>query len=462
MVRFSGSLLRYPARAALVWYAGLIFVGALLLHSPLAVVPGVHPLSMIDAVFTATSASCVTGLAVRETGSELSMFGQVVLLALVQVGGIGIMTVTTFVVLRFGGRENLRHRLIMSHTLGSAERDLRIMIWKILRVVFVFEGIGFLSLCAHQAWRRPIAEAAWEALFHSVSAFCNAGFSLRRSNLADFRDDPWVNLTIIGLIVTGGIGFPVLRDLGEALRSRKPGRWGRLSTHSKMMLIGTGSLLLGGALAILLLEWNNALKGMPMGERLLVACFQSTTTRTAGFETLPMNALTNATLFVFILLMIVGGGPCSTAGGFKVSTLMVLVCHAWSKIRGMNRVNIFRRSLPDVTIDGALATSLLFSVVAAMGLVALLSAEQADTSHHQRARQGGPHQFLDAAFEVCSALGTVGLSTGITPDLKPPAKAVLIVLMFLGRLGPISAFAALARSDRRDRVEYPKEEVLIG
>lgn len=460
MVRFTGSLLQYPARAALVWYAALIAAGCMLLCVPQAVAPSARPMSAIDAVFTATSAACVTGLTVRSTGNELSRFGQAVVLGLIQVGGIGIMTLTTFVALRLGARESLRHRVLLTQTLGSAERDLGIMIWKILRLVFLCEGIGFmlLALAALSGDHRDVGWARlWEPLFHSVSAFCNAGFALDDASLAPHRSDPLVNGTVIGLIVLGGIGFPVIRDVGQALRWHRLRAWQALTMHSKMMIIGTSCLLLGGAAVILSLEWNNALDRMPVGEKVLVACFQSATTRTAGFETVPMAALTNATLFFLMLLMVIGGGPCSTAGGFKVSTLMVLVCHAWSKLRGRQRVNFFRRSIAPGTLDTAMASLLLFGTVAAMALVAFLVIEQTDAPHH-----AGTHLFLDAAFEVCSALGTVGLSTGITPDLSPAAKSVLIVLMYLGRLGPISAFVALSQRDRRDRVEYPKEDVLIG
>jgi trk system potassium uptake protein TrkH len=227
--------------------------------------------------------------------------------------------------------------------------------------------------------------------------------------------------------------------------------------HSKMMLLGVAALLVLGVVAILVLEWNNALRGMPFYEKLLVACFQSVTPRTAGFETLPMASLTNATLFVIMLLMLIGGGPCSTAGGFKVSTLMVLVVHAWSRFRGARQASLFRRSVPRETVDAAMATSLLFTVVAAVALTAFLVVEQADAPHH-----ASPRSALGAAFEVCSALATVGLSTGITPELSAGAKAILVVLMFLGRLGPISVFVALSGGGRDSRVEYPKEEVLIG
>ena len=458
MVTVTGPLLQFPARAAFVWYSGLICAGACLLKLPQSVVPGVKPLSWIDALFMSTSASCVTGLSVRSAGNELSWFGQTVLLLLIQIGGIGIMTVTTFIVLRFGGRESLRHKAIVSQTLGGAKSDLRATIWNVLRVVAVCEGTGFLLLAARNLLEERSGQALWAALFHSISAFCNAGFGLRDSSLQEYRGDVWVNFTIMGLIIAGGLGFPVISDLVDNLRgTRRGGRWDALTMHSKMMLLGTAALLVSGAAAILVLEWNNALSDMPLHEKLLAACFQSTTPRTAGFETVAMASLTNATLFVIMLLMLVGGGPCSTAGGFKVSTLMVLACHAWSRFRGRYRVSLFRRSVSRESVDSALATSLLFAVVAAIALTGFLVVEQADAPH-----QSAQNSALAAAFEVCSALGTVGLTTGITPHLSSAAKAILIVLMFLGRLGPISVFAALSGGRRDDRVVYPKEEVLIG
>lgn len=457
MVTVTGPLLQFPARAAFVWYAALIAAGACLLKLPQSVVPGVEPLSWIDAVFTSTSACCVTGLSVRSAGNDLSFFGQSVLLILIQLGGIGIMTVTTFIVLRLGGRETLRHKAVVSQTLGGAKRDLRSTIWGVIRMVVACEAIGFALLAIRNLFDEFSWRAMWAALFHSISAFCNAGFGLRDSSLADYRGDAWVNLTIMGLIISGGLGFPVISDLVENLRRKRGGLWDSLTMHSKMMLLGTAALLSLGAAAILLLEWKNALSEMPLHEKLLVACFQSTSPRTAGFETVPMASLTNATLFVIMLLMLIGGGPCSTAGGFKVSTLMVMIYHAWSRFRGYRQVSLFRRSVPRETVDAALATSLLFTAVAAVALTAFLVIEQADAPHH-----ASQSSALGAAFEVCSALGTVGLSTGITPKLSFAAKAVLIVLMFLGRLGPISVFVALSGGRRDVRIEYPKEEVLIG
>jgi trk system potassium uptake protein TrkH len=461
MVKFSGSLLKYPARAALGWYLGMISLGALALMTPWAVLPGVSRLSVIDAVFTSTSATCVTGLTVRSTANELSLFGQMIVLLQLQLGGIGIMTVTTFLILRFGARETVRQKVILAQSVGSAENDLRALLWSMLRLVAVCEGVGFVIMAIRNLALRPaeqsVSQAVWEAFFHTISAFCNAGFALYDASLAPFRRDLVVNLTVMALIIIGGLGFPVVMDLRRSTRHVGLRGWEALTMHSKMILIGTAALLSFGTLIMLLLEWNNVLLGMPVWEKLVVAMFQSATTRTAGFETVQMGRLTNATLFVFMLLMLIGAGPASTAGGFKVSTFMVLVYHAWSRFRGALRVTLFRRSVAQVTVDGALATTLLFAVVTVVALVGILIVEQAHTE-----RRNLDRLFLESAFEVCSALGTVGLSTGITPHLTTAGKAILIMLMFLGRLGPISVFVAISRSERRHRLEYPKEEVLIG
>lgn len=455
-VKLTGPLLTYPARAAFTWYLGLIGLGTVLLLQPLATAPGRERLSVLDALFTATSAACVTGLTVRSTAHDLSLFGQAVVLGLIQLGGIGIMTVTTFFSLRFG-RESLRHRIVLAQTLGGYDSDLRTTLWNVIRLFLVCEAIGFALLALRNLMAVPSWNGIWEALFHSISAFCNAGFALHDSSLAPHQGDVLVNLTIMALIIVGGLGFPVVSNVWRAWRDKRRQGWSELTVHTRLMLIGSAALLAGGFVAFLALEWNNALLGMPLWRKLLVASFQSTTTRTAGFETVPVAWLTSATLFTMMLLMLIGGGPCSTAGGFKVSTLAVLVCHAWSRFRGSSRVNVFRRSIAPTIVDSAMATALLFGVVGALALTGVLIADQSYTSFSE-----SEHSFLDLAFEVCSALGTVGLSTGITPHLDDLAKLVVVVLMFLGRLGPISVFVALSVSQRRELVEYPKEEVLVG
>ncbi len=458
MPKFAGSLTKYPARVSFGWYLALIAAGAIVLAQPFCYGSAEHPISPLDAAFTSTSACCVTGLVVRSTEHDFSPVGQIVILLLIQLGGVGIMTVTTFVMFQFGGRQNLRQRAVLSETLG-AERgtDLKWILRSVIVVTIVFEGAGFLLLAVRNLFDQPPLAAAWHALFHSVSAFCNAGFSLHDDSLTRYQGDVLVNFTVGALIVIGGIGFPVILDLQRNWHGPWSERWGRLLLHSKVMLIGTAVLLLLGMVSFLALEWDGVLRDMPFWKRPVVAMFHSISCRTAGFNTVEMASLTNAMLFISILLMAIGAGPCSTAGGFKVSTIAVLVLRAWATFHGHTRVSIARRTLPRESFERATVTAMIFSVIAIVALTALLVIEQSATPHPQS--QG---LFLDAAFEVVSALGTVGLSTGMTPHLTAAGRVIVIVLMFMGRLGPISVFIALSRSERKDPVEFPAEEPMIG
>lgn len=415
-------------------------------------------ISPLDAAFTSTSASCVTGLVVRSTEHDFSVVGQVVILLLIQLGGIGIMTVTTFVMFHLGGRAGLRHRAMISETLGvDTGTDLKWILRNVIFMTFLFEGAGVVLLTIRNLYDQSPLTAIWHALFHSVSAFCNAGFALHDDSLTRYQGDPLVNLTICALIVIGGIGFPVILDLRRNWHGALRERWSRLHLHSKLMLVGTAALLVLGTASFLVLEWDGVLKEMPFWQRLLVAFFHSASCRTAGFNTVEMASLTNAMLFISILLMAIGAGPCSTAGGFKVSTISVLALRAWATFHGYSRVNIARRTIPRETFERATATAMLFSVIAMLALTCLLVIEQSAIPHPQT--QG---LFLDAAFEVVSALGTVGLSTGMTPHLTTAGRVIVIVLMFVGRLGPFSVFVALSRSERKETIEFPGEEPLIG
>lgn len=481
MPQFTGRVLKYPARAAFIYYLLLIALGSAALSHPVCRTPGAKPIHWLDAVFTATSATCVTGLAVRSTEHDFSIYGQAVILILIQVGGIGIMTITTFISIHVAGRASLRQRMIVSETLGAREAtDLRGVLRHVFVTTLLIEGAGCLLLLARNAFDLPPKVALWHALFHSISAFCNAGFALYDSSLINYRSDPITNGVICGLIITGGLGYPVLLDLRENWRGPWRERWGRLLVHSKVMILGTVTLLTVGFASILALEWNGVLHGMPLGERLLAAAFHSVTSRTAGFNTIDIARLSAASLFVTILLMMIGAGPCSTAGGFKVSTLMVLVLRGWATFRGYPRANYFRRTIPSSSVEKANATALLFGVVAILALLALLMIEQRSAQHRarlieqfaqqeqavtaakERALQQPRGLFLEIAFETFSALGTVGLSTGITGTLSSPGRLVIIALMFIGRLGPISVFAALSSSEKEPRVAYPTEEPLIG
>ena len=286
MPTFIGSLAQHPARVSVAWYASTITLGAVLLAQPFCQTSAERPVSLLDAYFTATSATCVTGLTVRSTGNDFSLLGQAVILLLIQIGGIGIMTVTTFVTFQLGARQSLRARAVLAETLGAGHAtDLRGVLRGVLLWTAAIEAVGAGLLFLRFWWDYPAATAAWHAVFHAVSAFGNAGFGLLDDNLIGYQGDPLVNLTIIGLIVSGGIGFPVLLDITRAWRGEHGRLWDRLMLHSKIMLVGTALLLAGGTAAVLLLEWNGVLAGMPLPRRLLAALFQSTTCRTAGFNT---------------------------------------------------------------------------------------------------------------------------------------------------------------------------------
>ncbi len=458
MVQLAGSVTRYPARASVAWYFGMIAAGTLLLSRPFARHADSAPISWIDALFTATSATCVTGLTVRSTEHDFSRPGQLVILLLIQLGGIGIMTVTTYFMFTVRQRQSLRARAVVAETLGADGRtDLGVILKGVLWTTLIIQGIGFVLLLGHGLMEYSPGIAAWHALFHTVSAFCNAGFALHDDSLVRYQADLVVNAVIGSLIVLGGLGFPVILDIRRHWQKRWWDLWMDLHLHSKLMLIGTAAFLVLGTVSFLVLEWDGILLEMPYWQRPLVAMFHSITCRTAGFNTVDVARLTNATLFISILLMIVGAGPGSTAGGFKVSTVMVLVLTSISTMRGYTRINVFRRSIPMPVVERAMTTALLFAVVAVIALTSMLVIEQSTLPHPKS--QG---LFLDAAFEVTSALGTVGLSTGMTPSLSTLGRLVLILLMFLGRLGPISAFIALSRAERSVPYEYPAEEPLIG
>jgi trk system potassium uptake protein TrkH len=458
MTQVTGSLVGYPARVSFAAYLAAILVGSLLLELPAARRPGCPPVAPIDAVFTATSAVCVTGLTVRSTFHDFSPFGQGVILVLMQLGGLGIMTVTTLVSFRIGGQATLRQRALIANALGiKSGRDLRWVTVGVLITVLVAEAIGFLLLTAATWGSGPPADVCWRALFHTVSAFCNGGFALADDSFMPLAGNVPVNLVLCGLIIVGGLGFPVIFDLVSGLRQRRwSDFWQRLQLQTKLMLIGTAGLLAFGAAAFWALEWDAALAEDPLATRILKGLFHSTTCRTAGFNTVDYAALSSPVLFLTILLMAIGAGPCSTGGGFKVSTFMTLLISSWSSFRGRPRVNFFRRTIPHAAVERATATSLLFAAVAIAALVALLVVES------RSSLAARPRWFLEALFECISALGTVGLSTGITPRLSEPGKIVIALLMLVGRLGPLTAAVALARQQIPYQPAYPEEEPLVG
>lgn len=438
-----------PAQTVALGFAGAILAGTLLLSLPLSVAR-LEELSFLDALFTATSAVTVTGLIVYDPGTFHTPFGQAVLLGLIQLGGFGTMAASASLVILAGRRLRLQHAAALQEsmdleTVGHVRKRLRAL----LGITVAAEAAGAVIL--YLLWRgRPgIEDPAFSALFHAVSAFCNAGFSTFRSGLVPFRDDLGTNVVFVSLIVLGGLGFPVLPGLGRlALGAWRRRRVPLLTLHARLALLTTGILLAGGALAVGALEWRGALAPLGWPSRLLAAGFLSVTARTAGFNTVDTAALAPATLWLLMMLMFIGGSPGGTAGGIKTTTAATVIATLWATVRGRPRVEAFRRTLPDEQVAKALALVGISLIVVMAAVLALLATQGSDP--------------LALAFEAVSAFGTVGLSTGLTPSLNAWGKVVIMAAMFVGRTGPLTLGFALAARAARGRVTYPSERVMIG
>jgi trk system potassium uptake protein TrkH len=436
----------------------IIGLGSLLLRLPAA--QNGSRLGWIDTVFTATSAACVTGLVVADTGTQFTPFGQAVLLVLMQFGGIGVMTIGTIVILALGRRPPPAMRAILrtltAHRPALRPRDVLSMV--VLTTATV-ETAGALLLFVGFARTHTVGEAAWLAAFHSVSAFCNAGFALWPDSFSRYASDPLINLTIMSLIVAGNLGFVVVVEVRQwaISRIRRAGSYVRLSLHSKIVLSGSVIAIFGGALVFLVLEAGNALSRRSFGERLLIATFQSVTTRTAGFNTVDIGALTNPTLLAFIALMFVGAGPGSMAGGIKLTSAAVVLTLVWQRLRGLPEVRLFGRSIGEPTLQRAVVLAFLASLLVGLAIVAI---ELVQTKGPLDPQSRG--ELFGVTFEVVSAFGTVGLSMGITAALAPLGKVVIILLMFAGRLGPLALMDFFEHLPPPPPVRYAKEEMVIG
>ena len=419
-----------PALVLVIGFAVVIVIGTGLLMLPLSSADGswTRP---FDALFTATSAVCVTGLAVLDTGRHWSGFGHAVIMALIQVGGFGFMTGSTLLLfLLLGRRTGLRDRILVQESTGVPELGgVTTLVKRIAVFTLVIEVVGAAVLMvAFVADGKPLAQSAWWGVFHSISAFNNAGFDLMGDfrSLADYADDPFILAPIGALIVIGGLGYLII---GDVFAKR---RWNRLALETKIVLLTTVALVFGGALAIGGLEWSNprTLGALPEVQRPLNALFESVTLRTAGFSALDTSGLIEASLFVVMALMFIGGASGSTAGGVKVNTFSILLVAIVSTARGLPSAQAFGRRIPHILIYRALSVALLSIAIAfSVALLIELLAPGAN--------------FAQVLFESISALGTVGASTGITSSLPDPARVVLIVAMFVGRLGPLTLVLAL-------------------
>jgi trk system potassium uptake protein TrkH len=440
-----------PSQFLVMGFGAVILLGSILLSLPAASVSG-EGVRYVDALFTATSATCVTGLVVVDTATTYSLFGQVVVLLLIQVGGLGFMAMATMMALVLGRRITLRGRLVLQESLNQFTLAglVRLTRYLFLTTVIV-EGIGAFILCLRFSAQFPLGKSAYYGIFHSVSAFCNAGFDLFGTmtgpftSLTGWQSDPVIVLTIGSLIVTGGLGFPVIIELIGHHRGN------RLSLHTRLVLQVTGILLLGAALAILGLEISNpnSLKPLTWTGKLLGAVFQSITPRTAGFNTLDISKLRDGTLFIMITLMFIGASPSSTGGGIKTTTFGALIASVVSTAKGRDDVEMHERRLPHDEVLKAMTIATL-----AMGLVTGVTLILSVTENAR---------FLEVLFETTSAFGTVGLTMGITPSLSDVGRLLIMATMFMGRVGPLTVVIALAQRKRQpSTVHLAEERILIG
>lgn len=437
----------HPTRIVVLGFLVAISCGTALLMLPYAT-SQITPAPFLTAFFTAVSAVSVTGLVVVDTGSYWSFFGQLVVLLLFQLGGFGIMTAATLLGLMVNRSLRLKTRLIaQTETHNIRGGDLKAIFMVVLLVTLIMESIVaiILSVVFLFVYDQPISEAIWSGIFHSISAFNNAGFSLYEDGLKRFGLDEWVLLPIMAAIVIGGIGFPVLFDLKEKLLRRRA-----LSLHAKLTLFGSACLVVFGVVSILLFEWNNprTIEAMSWWDKSLSALFASVSSRTAGFNTLDIGAMEQETWSIHFLLMFVGGGSAGTAGGVKVGTFFILLLLVWAEVRGRRDIEIFGRRVSNSVQREAITVLVLGSAFVVLGTFVLLSTTNFPTDQ--------------VIFEVISAFSTVGLSTGITADLPPLAQLTLTALMLIGRIGTITVAAALAASSLQSPYRYPEERPIVG
>ena len=428
-------------------FLAAIFVGSGLLVLPIASATGVS-VPYIDALFTATTATCVTGLVTLPTVTAWSGFGQAVILVLIQIGGIGIITVMSGIMILVHRRMGLSDRLLLqdAFNLNSYAGVIR-FVKKVISGTFAVEGVGallYMTVFVPQFGVRGI----WISIFNAVSAFCNAGIDIiGTDSLCAYATHPLINGVTMALIILGGIGYIVWWDVLNVWRGRKK----HLMLHSKIALVTTLFLIVGGAAAVLAFEYNNpaTIGDMNLWDKIQVSLFQSVTTRTAGFMTVPQENLTNGASLVSLLLMMVGGSPVGTAGGIKTVTLVVLAATALSTVRNREEVVLFDRSISGMAIRKALAVTGVFSLIVMVAAVALAATTQAS--------------LLDILYEAVSATATVGLSRNLTFDLNVWGKWIVIVTMYLGRVGPISLAIAFAMRRRNpNMIKNPTEEIHVG
>lgn len=437
-----------PARVLVFGFALVILLGAFLLTLPIATVDG-QGLRFLNAYFTSTSAVCVTGLVVVDTGTTFTVFGQVVILTLIQIGGLGFMTFATLFAIILGRRVTLRERLLLQEALNQVSLEGVVRLAKyVIQVTLFIEAIGAVILAIRWSFDMSWGKALYFGIFHAVSAFNNAGFDLFGgfNSLTRYVGDPVVNLTIMLLIIIGGLGFTVLSDL-YSHKGKK------MMLHTKMVLSVTGVLILAGALLVFVLEFTNpkTLGSLDPMAKILASFFQSVTPRTAGYNTLNIGDLRSTTLLIMIVLMFIGASPGSTGGGIKTTTFASVALYVRCVFKGENSVTFKERSIPKDVIQKAVAVIFLAMILVLTVTGILTITEKTD--------------FLTLLFEVTSAFGTVGLTMGLTPQLSAIGKIAIIFTMFSGRVGPLTLVFALSQRRnglQQNHIKYPDEKIIIG
>jgi trk system potassium uptake protein TrkH len=441
-----------PPRIFVLSFVAVIFTGGILLWFPFSATKANLP--FVNALFTSTSAVCVTGLIVVDTGKDLSLIGQVITLLLIQTGGLGIITFSTVFFVLMGRSISFKGREIVQSTfLHTPTRNFVVILKSVLWFTFITEAIGTLFLFIRFSFDSPFEAALYRALYHAISAFNNAGFSLYSDSLIGYQGDLIVNLTMMGLIIHGGIGFIIQYEVFSKLKGIQK----RLSVHTKIVLITTAILILSGAFLFYLFERNHIIKDVPVLNKILASLFQSVTPRTAGFNTVDIGALTNATLLVMLILMFIGASPGSTGGGVKTTSAALLVMLMWSRLKGSLDVNLFNRTIPREIVSRSI--SIIFASafsIAIITSVLLISGGGRLPATESR------HFFVEYLFDTVSAFGTVGLSMGITPMLNDIQKYALILMMFAGRVGPLTLAFSLSRSAAGKGLTYAEEGVMVG
>ncbi|NCB40434.1 MAG: Trk family potassium uptake protein [Erysipelotrichia bacterium] len=445
---FADSIARKPSRLVLSSFFGVIILGTFILVLPISVAPGHEP-SLLTALFTSTSAVCVTGLIVVDTPVYFSTFGQIGILMLIQIGGLGLMTLSAGISLIAGKKMAMSQTSMMQEMLDLSDvSSLKSALKSIFLWSFLIEAIGavILSTRFYILTKCCLADAVFTGIFHSISAFCNAGFSTFSDSLMGFNGDPVINFTIMGLIVTGGLGFVVLSSISVFLRGA---RNQRMNTHAYMVLTVSILLIFAGTLIIFVLEADSpVMSNLSISEKIMAALFQSVSTRTAGFNTIDFSSLKTSTLFFMSMLMFIGASPGSTGGGIKTTTFATLILFMRTKLRGETQVSLRGRGIADETILKAFLIVAISAILIFTFVFLLILTEN--------------HDLIKIIFEAFSAFATVGLSTGITSALTTSGKLLIIVLMFIGRTGPLTMALSITAQGIRSGIRYPDTRILVG